>query len=384
MLNTWPGDRFEKRQALLDAVSSVADTVAGNVSFGEEHCYLHPDSWGAIHENGLLSLKLPLELGGAEADPVTQLEVLAALASIDTSAAWCTMVSATNVGSAGAFLSDTGIDEVFGKESSKSHPSIVGVGMSFGEANPSEDGYVVTGRWPYGSGIKGSEWVTAGAKVLSESKPSEIRALFRTSEVQIIDNWDVAGLRGSGSNDYSVSELHVPLELTWSGDDLPLRGGDLYRIKRPAFVVFGHAGIAIGTAKRALQEIKFLSSSKSRGVPGQTRIGDSPHFQMMLGNIDLKMRSIESLSKNIFEQAWDVAKSRTVLSETEQFRVRAVGAWVTRESVDIVDSCFHAAGGSALNMDNPLQQCFRDMHAAAQHFMVSPDHVGSYGALTDG
>ena len=204
MLNTWPGDRFEKRQALLDAVSSVADTVAGNVSFGEEHCYLHPDSWGAIHDNGLLSLKLPSELGGAEADPVTQLEVLAALASIDTSAAWCTMVSATNVGSAGAFLSDTGIDEVFGKESSKSHPSIVGVGMSFGEANPSEDGYVVTGRWPYGSGIKGSEWVTAGAKVLSESKPSEIRALFRTSEVQIIDNWDVAGLRGSGSNDYSV------------------------------------------------------------------------------------------------------------------------------------------------------------------------------------
>ena len=219
---------------------------------------------------------------------------------------------------------------------------------------------------------------------MSESKPSEIRALFRTSEVQIIDNWDVAGLRGSGSNDYSVSELHVPLELTWSGDDLPLRGGDLYRIKRPAFVVFGHAGIAIGTAKRAIQEIKSLSSSKSRGVPGQTPIGDSPHFQMMLGNIDLKMRSIESLSKNIFEQAWDVAKSRTVLSETEQFRVRAVGAWVTRESVDIVDSCFHAAGGSALNMDNPLQQCFRDMHAAAQHFMVSPDHVGSYGALTDG
>ena len=75
MINTWPGDRFEKRQALLDAVSSVADTVAGNVSFGEEHCYLHPDSWGAIHDNGLLSLKLPSELGGAEADPVTQLEV---------------------------------------------------------------------------------------------------------------------------------------------------------------------------------------------------------------------------------------------------------------------------------------------------------------------
>ena len=110
MLNTWPDDRLEKREALLSAVSSISDIVAQNVSFGEEHCYLHPDSWDAIHDSGLLSLKLPSEIGGAEADPVTQLEVLTALASIDTSAAWCTMVSATNVGSAGAFLPDTGID----------------------------------------------------------------------------------------------------------------------------------------------------------------------------------------------------------------------------------------------------------------------------------
>ena len=103
---------------------------------------------------------------------------------------------------------------------------------------------------------------------------------------------------------------------------------------------------------------------------------------MMLGNIDLKMRSVEALSKNVFEQAWDVAKSGNILSDKEQFRIRAVGAWVTREALDIVDSCFHAAGGSALNMDNPLQQCFRDIHAAAQHFMVSPDHVSSYGAIS--
>ena len=385
VLNRWPEDRLEKREALLGAVSSVSDTVAGNVSFGEEHCYLHPDSWGAIHNSGLLSLKLPSELGGAEADPVTQLEVLAALASIDTSAAWCTMVSATNVGSAGAFLPNNGIDIVFGRESSKSHPTIVGVGMPFGEARASEDGFVVSGRWPYGSGIKGSEWVTAGAKILcgvKQNRSSEIRALFRTSEVQIIDNWNVAGLRGSGSNDYAVSKAHVPLELTWSGDDLPLRGGALYRIKRPAFVVFGHAGIAIGTAKRALQEIRSLSLSKARGIPGQSLIGKSPHFQMMLGNVDLKMRSIEALSKNVFEQAWNVAKSGEVLSETEQSRVRAVGSWVTREAVEIVDSCFHAAGGSALNMDSSLQQCFRDMHAAAQHFMVSPNHVSTYGAIS--
>ncbi|SVB67457.1 uncharacterized protein METZ01_LOCUS220311 [marine metagenome] len=377
----WPSDQAEKRHALLNAVESVRETVQKNVPYGERNGHLHKDTTDAIHESGLLSLKLPTELGGAEADPVLQTEVLGALAAIDTSAAWCTMVGATNVGSAGAFLPDKGIDIVFPENT---HPSIVGVGMTFGKAIPTEGGFLIDGRWPYGSGIKSSTWVAAGAKVVPVSEDSlaksDIRALFKTSEVTIIDNWDVAGLKGSGSNDYEVSESFVPQELTWSGDHIPERGGSLFNIKRPAFVVFGHAGIAIGTAGRAIREAKEFAVANSRGLPGESHIVSQAYFQRELGDMDLSLRSMKALTKDVFGKSWEVAKSGGILSEKEQSRIRAVGSRVTRESLQIVTAAFQIAGGTALHVDNPLQQCFRDMYAAAQHFMVSPVHIESYGA----
>ena len=137
MSTRWPTDQLEKRQELLDAVDGVQVDIEEHFQESEDQAYLAQATADALLEAGLLGLKLPLELGGAEADPVTQMLVIAKLAIIDTSAAWCAMVSATNVGSAGAFLPDRGIDEVFDRGN---HPMIVGVGIPFGEAKVKEDG----------------------------------------------------------------------------------------------------------------------------------------------------------------------------------------------------------------------------------------------------
>ncbi|MQG03613.1 MAG: hypothetical protein FI713_07825 [SAR202 cluster bacterium] len=154
----------------------------------------------------------------------------------------------------------------------------------------------------------------------------------------------------------------------------------MYNIQRPAFVVFGHAGIAIGTAQRAIGEAKKFAIANSRGLPGESHIASQAYFQRELGNMELSLWSMEALTKDVFGKSWEVAKSGGVLSEKEQSRIRAVGSLVTRESLQIVTSAFQIAGGAALHVNNPLQQCFRDMYAAAQHFMVSPIHIESYGA----
>ena len=103
---SWPTAQLEKRHALLDAVRLTKDDIETHFKESEEQGHLAQATADALLTAGLLGLKLPSELGGAEADPVTQMIVIAELAYIDTSAAWCTMVSATNVGSAGAFLPD--------------------------------------------------------------------------------------------------------------------------------------------------------------------------------------------------------------------------------------------------------------------------------------
>ena len=374
---SWPTEQLEKRQALLNAVHQTKDAIETHFKESEEQGHLSQATADALLAAGLLGLKLPLELGGAEADPVTQMMVISELANIDTSAAWCTMVSATNVGSAGAFLPDKGIEQVFRKGN---HPMIAGVGMPFGEAKKVDgNSFEISGKWPYGSGIKTSTWVTAGAKVNQEVNTVEIRAILRKDEVQIIENWDVSGLRGSGSNDFSAEKVRIPNYMTWAGDDSPKRGGNLYNIQRPAFVVFGHAGIALGTARRALKEITSYSQERTRRWPGQNTISSNAIFQSDIGQLDLKLRAMNALAVQEFEEAWRYAQEGKKLSEKEQAKIRAIGSWVTKESLDIVTKSFQYAGGTALNKNNSLQQCFRDMYAAAQHFMVSGTHFESYG-----
>ena len=374
---SWPTEQLEKRQALLNAVHQTKDAIETHFKESEEQGHLSQATADALLAAGLLGLKLPLELGGAEADPVTQMMVISELANIDTSAAWCTMVSATNVGSAGAFLPDKGIEQVFRKGN---HPMIAGVGMPFGEAKKVDgNSFEISGKWPYGSGIKTSTWVAAGAKVNQEVNTVEIRAILRKDEVQIIENWDVSGLRGSGSNDFSAEKVRIPNYMTWAGDDSPKRGGNLYNIQRPAFVVFGHAGIALGTARRALKEITSYSQERTRRWPGQNTISSNAIFQSEIGQLELKLRAMNALAVQEFEEALRYAQEGKKLSEKEQAKIRAIGSWVTKESLDIVTKSFQYAGGTALNKNNSLQQCFRDMYAAAQHFMVSGTHFESYG-----
>ena len=379
----WPDDQEAKRLEILSAIDSISGVISQNISYGEKEGHLHKDTSKAVHDAGLLGLKLPEVLGGAEADPFLQTEVISSLAQVDTSTAWCTMVCATNVGSCGAFLQEEGIEKVF---KDRSHPVIAGVAMPFGEAVPTEGGYIVSGKWPYGSGIQASTWVTAGAKIRSQDHSSnpdvELRVLFKSSDVDVLDNWDVAGLKGSGSNDYSVDKIFVPLELTWNTNHEPLRGGPLYSIKRPAFVVFGHVGIAIGTAKTALKEAKLFANENARKLPGQSLISTQAHFQMQLGDMELRLRSLEAVSREMFNSIWETVKSGYFLSDVEQSRIRALGSWVTKQSLDIVTFAFQSAGGSALHSTNPLQRNFRDMYAAAQHFMVSPIHIESYGKVS--
>ena len=143
---SWPTEQLEKRQALLNAVHQTKDAIETHFKESEEQGHLSQATADALLAAGLLGLKLPLELGGAEADPVTQMMVISELANIDTSAAWCTMVSATNVGSAGAFLPDKGIEQVFRKGN---HPMIAGVGMPFGEAKKVDgNSFEISGKWP--------------------------------------------------------------------------------------------------------------------------------------------------------------------------------------------------------------------------------------------
>ena len=210
MSEAFPKDRKQKRQALLDAVDKIAPVLRASGPKSEELGTLAPEAVAALRNAGIFKLKLCTEMGGAEADPVTEMMVLEQLAYNDLTSGWCTMVGATTVGSLGAFLPQAGLDRVF------ANGQIPTAAISFfpaGRGVREKGGYRVSGRWRFNSGIRHSEWVLGGTVIEgteSENggKPLVIFAAVPTADVTLYDNWrDVVGLKGTGSCDCSVASF---------------------------------------------------------------------------------------------------------------------------------------------------------------------------------
>ena len=292
----FPIGHEEKRTALLAAVEGVREIVTSHADEAEAMATLPPATVDALMASGLLTLKLPTVLGGAEADPVTQVEVIEALSAMEPSAGWCTMIGATGIGLPAAFLAEEAIAHLF----AGGHiPTAAIVAMPTGQAIPVEGGYRVSGRWSFVSGVRHAQWITAGVRVVraGDAPPEQRMMVFPAAAAQIHDNWQVAGLQGTGSCDVSLTEYVVPDAFTWEPlHAQPQRGGPLYRLGLPGFVANEHAAFALGVGRCALETVMALARSKRRGfTPSPSHLEARPAFQRAVGVGDLRLRAARAL-----------------------------------------------------------------------------------------
>ena len=385
MIATFPEQSEAKRQALLDAVESLREAFLGGANEAEASGTLPQTTVDSIYETGLFSFKTPQVLGGAEADPMIQLEVIEAASRIEPSAGWCLMIGAGSLANMAAFLCDEAIGEIFvgGKA-----PMAAGVAAFSGEAIPTDGGYRVTGRWAFASGVRHSQWVSGGAKVVGggPDSPQQIRIAVPTSQVEIHDNWDVMGLRGTGSCEYSLTGAFVPETFTWSGTEArPRRGGAAYLLGRPGTQTTGHCGFALGVGRQALDAVTELAQTKTRGYLGSmSLVADRGSFQRFLGESDLRLRAARALALETIEEAWDSVCQGITPAGPLQARMRASATYCTEVAADVVSQAFRFGGGTAMYSSHVLQKCLRDINAAAQHQMVSDRAYENHGQFTLG
>lgn len=375
---SFPKDPAEKRQTLLATVESLKETLEAGAEEGERNATLAPSVVDALYNAGLFAIKLPWELGGAEADLVTQMEVIEAVSYIEPSAGWSTMIGASGISLMGAYLSDEALAKVF---AGGRVPRSAGAFMPMGTAQPINEGYLVNGRWAFASGIRHSHWLSAGTLITKNGKTTNeyLTAVFPVSDATVYDNWDVAGLNGTGSCDFSVSNLIVPEAFTYSrmGSE-PRRGGPLYRLGFPGFVAYEHGAFALGVARRALDTIIQEAETKKRGLP-PSLLSTRTSFQHSMGECDLKLRAARALVVQILEEAWAQACQGITPEPQLQIEMRSSATYATSVALEAVTTAFRYGGGSALYKSHVLQRCFRDLNAAAQHLMVSESAYEIHG-----
>lgn len=308
------------------------------------------------------------------------MEVLEAVARIDGSAGWTLGILATTSAFAGAFLPVKTAQRIF----AKGVPPMAGRIAPRGQAEPVDGGYRVTGRWAFGSGIHHADWVIAGAFLPGPPLPAGIRmVLLPRGQVVIHDNWQVAGLKASGSCDYSIENVFVPDEMTFPLMDATLgnavTGGAALRLELPALVISFHMAIALGIARHALDEITEQAVEKARGRPAHpSPLATHPHFQFALGKAVLQLASARALAFQVLSSVWEARAGRVPPPPT-QAEARAAATYVTEVAQRVTTVAFQAAGGGALFDANPLQRCFRDVHAAGQHFIVNQSAYRALG-----
>jgi len=317
-------------------------------------------------------LKLPAELGGFEADPMLQVEVIEAVSRIHPTAGWNLFICGTGIGLAGAFLPDAAIPKVFG---GGQVPIAAGVLRPRGQASPVPGGYRVSGRWPFASGVRNSEWFCGGTVAPGSGTSPETRMIFvPISQVTLHDNWQVMGLQGTGSCDVSINALFVPQQFTWVAWQKPQRGGPLYRMGRPAFVAAEHAAFALGAGRLALDSITELAQGKQRGYTAEApTIASRAIFQRDLAEADLKLRAARSLILTVYEDVWATACAGQPLTPQQQAETRSATCYATQVAAEAATLAYRYGGGEANYVSSILQRCMRDINGAAQHQLVNND-----------
>ncbi|MGB1880370.1 MAG: acyl-CoA dehydrogenase family protein [Gammaproteobacteria bacterium] len=372
---------------LMQQVTGLEALITEESEAAERERHMTSRLYKALLDSGLWHLLTPRELGGSELSWSDALAIAERVAYIDGSTGWCLMVAGVQHGSCGSLITERGCEEVFAAGTST---NIAGQGIPRGIARRTDGGYLISGGWSYGSGIYHADWIHSGcilmdgeAPVLDDSgHPIVLITYVPRAAVQLQDNWDVLGLRGTGSFDYSIEEDYFvadDLAYVYCKDRVE-RGGHQYSLGIVGFTAWGHTSFAIGVGRRALDELAAIAREKA-GPFGL--LADSASFQEKYARAEAKYRSVRAL---VYE-AWNDLDETLARGEDASLEQIALIKLAFRHSHEVMSEictfAYNGSGGVGLRPSR-IQRCFRDLHAGLQHVLLSDQIVQDCGRVLMG
>jgi alkylation response protein AidB-like acyl-CoA dehydrogenase len=268
---------------------------------------------------------------------------------------------------------------------------ILAWGPGPGEARRVAGGYRVTARWAFASGSHHATWLGChvpvieadGKTLLHEDGTPVVRTfLFPKSATKFTDIWHTIGLRGTGSDEYSIKDLFVPE--AYSIDVLSRRetpiGEDrlLYRFSSLALYAAGFAGVALGTARGMLDHFIELARDK---IPRGARVTmrNNNVIQRETGEAEARIASARRyLIGSLADITADVAE-RGHITLDERMTIRLASTFAIHTAVEVVDVLYQAAGATAIFNENPFERRFRDLHSVQQQLQGRQQHFETVG-----
>ncbi|MBV1798511.1 acyl-CoA dehydrogenase family protein [Siccirubricoccus sp. G192] len=366
-------DPVARARALAPLIAAAAPRIEAG------RC-LPPDVLDALHGAALFRTLLPRAYGGEEVTPASFVRMQEVIAAADASTAWC-LGQASGCSMAAAYMAPEVAWEIWGSDPR----AATAWGMGNGLAEVVEGGYRVTGTWRFASGGRHATWIGGHCRVQEpggtlragpDGKPIERTMMFRRDQVTMVEAWDVVGLRGTGSDTYSVQALFVPDRYTVQRDiDAERRlPGTLYQFSTTHIYASGFAGVSLGIARGMLEEFKSMAVKKTPAATTRM-LRDSEVIQNGTAQAEAKLRSARAFLLEVLEESWEAAARRGQVTMEEKVLIRLASTSAIHRAKEVVEWAYHEAGATAIFESEPFERRMRDIHASGQQVQGRSAHL---------
>lgn len=358
----------------------------------EELRHLPPETEKDLHDAGLFRMLQPKRIGGAELDYVALVDCAELLSRADASVAWNFANLASHHWMLGMFAQKAQ-DLVWGRDSD----ALIASSFIFpaGRATKVEGGYRLHGSWPFSSGVASCEWNMLASVVYSDDEADGIEYrifLLPKSDYKVLDTWNVAGLRGTGSCDVEVKDAFVAQDLTLAvgalaGGQTPgskVNPNPLYAL--PVFSLFPYvlSGVALGNAQACLDDYAEVARHRI-STYNRAKLSDFQSTQIKIAEASAKIDAARLIMRSACLDAMEQARRGHIPDMATKTRYRRDGAFSVNLCTDAVSMLFAASGARGLFTTGVLQRQFRDAHAINSHLAFNFDAAGTnYGRVALG
>jgi alkylation response protein AidB-like acyl-CoA dehydrogenase len=367
----------------LDAIVALQPVIRDFQEETERGVRIPPALVERLRTAGLYRMAVPRVLGGLQLDLLLLLRIVELAAEADGSVGWNLINNSTDQ-LAALGLPDEGVAEIFGD---RPDPIIGGtVVPGGGRAREVPGGFVVSGRWRFGSGCQEAQWCVSNFSVWDGDEPRRHadgtprlwRSFFRRDEVTVHETWRMTGMRGTGSHDWSVEEVFVPARRTLPLPPTPFTNqwqrwaGTLYQLPVQAVLGPHHSVVATGIARAAIDELCALASTK---VPrGRTALlRDEFQVQEAVARAEAVLGAGQAYRGQLTAELWDTVAAGQATTLEQRARCRLASVYAVDCARQAMDLMFRAGGTTSNQQGQRLEQCWRDLNVVGQAATLMPE-----------
>jgi indole-3-acetate monooxygenase len=371
---------------IIEAARRIAPVIRKHADEAERERRLSQPVLTALHDAGLLRMCTPRSLGGLEVDPLTRALVIEEISGHDTAAGW-TLANPLDLAYLCARLPDAGVEDIYSRGAN------VVIAGQFGrpmQATPTQGGFRITGRAPFVSNCHDANWIATTAVVMAggSSQAAESRdiviAYLPRENCQVIDTWHVLGMRGTGSNDVTVTDVFVPMVRTFPLVPEFTPGshyqGALYRFPLIGIIASNLPPLLLAVARCAIDEVTALAQGKVP-VGASNTLRERPSSQAKLAQAEAILRAGRVFLYDTLRETWEATIAGETLSLRHKADMLLAMTHAVQSAVQAIELMYRMAGTSGVYTQSPLERWFRDVQVLRHHVFGAESRYETVGQV---